>query len=59
MQKWSSIVIDQYLCTSIWDLKYTFSQVNFAWTLFRELEIVAAFKTNCSCQCEIYNFAAI
>ena len=23
MQKWSSIV--QYLCTSIWDLKYTFS----------------------------------
>ena len=27
-QKWSSIV--QYLCTSIWDLKYSFSDINSA-----------------------------
>ena len=27
MQKWSSIV--QYSCTSIWDLKYTFSLLRF------------------------------
>ena len=26
-QKWSSIV--QYSCTSIWDLKYTFSEIRF------------------------------
>ena len=30
-QKWSSIV--QYLCTSIWDLMYTFSGIGFNWMI--------------------------
>ena len=41
-QKWSSIV--QYSCTSIWDLKYTFSKVilhfKYKWTLWIQLPII-------------------
>ena len=34
MQKWSSIV--QYSCTSIWDLKYTFSVDPYKYQFFKK-----------------------
>ena len=45
MQKWSSIV--QYLCTSIWDLKYTFSgKITFLFYCFAKPSTAFLFGTN-------------
>ena len=57
-QKWSSIV--QYSCTSIWDLKYTFSiYLNVRWH-HDHLEILQTvyliqFANSSTCSCEVNN----